>query len=631
MRSNNRGAVRSALPAAIAAFIAVAAPARADSTRDYVVKAGDTCVSIATRELGGQAQLGEFHRLNPQLGPQPHTLVAGQVLKLPVIEIKPDAELASPRGRVEVRRAGTEQWTPGTEGEDLFRTWRVGTRERAAATVKFADTSALDLRENTVIVIFGPSATQQRVLRTSVERGALRSRLAALDGGPRLAIETAGGTAELGGGSAVIDVDATGETRLSNHAGRPATLATPRGRVVVNEDHGSKAQRDRPPLPPRPLPPRPAWVRPAELVLSWKGEPTSLTGSWAPVAEAAKYRIEIARADTPTVAEARLEVAAAVTRLAAANLPPGEYVVRVSSVDAVGLESRPSDPLRVQLIEVSRPVAVTGATLTPPPGLPCRAGGEAPAAGAAPEPVTLVRSPDGIARVTCGAPGTATTLEIPLPTPMAIGPPLLRGKPGEVVRAEIAARGVAPEALRVTGRGAEVVSIEPGPEVVRVAVRAGPAGSIVVAIAGAAEPLLVIPVTAETAPPKVTARAGRPAPHTLAAIGLGGVTTGRGTDFRYGVEAEVTLGGPVGAYAGVVDRTDGEAAGELGLIARGGTRLRPFARLGVEANLDRADAAAGLGLELVVAPWLALRLQGEVTGSSGDTAVNGVLGVVISR
>ena len=105
-------------------------PASAETTTDYTVKDGDTCLGIAIGVLGDRAQLATIHRLNPQLGKTPHVLRAGQILKLPDVKQKPDATLARTYNTVELRRAGVDAWSPAAVGAELFRAWRVGARER---------------------------------------------------------------------------------------------------------------------------------------------------------------------------------------------------------------------------------------------------------------------------------------------------------------------------------------------------------------------------------------------------------------------------------------------------------------------------------------------------------------------
>ncbi|MCE9578426.1 MAG: hypothetical protein K8W52_35195, partial [Deltaproteobacteria bacterium] len=53
---------------ALALVAALAPAAVAEPTRDYVVKDGDTCIKIATDELGDRQLYLKIHALNPQLG-----------------------------------------------------------------------------------------------------------------------------------------------------------------------------------------------------------------------------------------------------------------------------------------------------------------------------------------------------------------------------------------------------------------------------------------------------------------------------------------------------------------------------------------------------------------------------------
>ena len=69
-----------------------------DGVVDYTVQSGDTCASIARRVFGEGSAYDRIHDLNPQLGPAPHSLQPGSVLRLPARErVRPEALLASAR------------------------------------------------------------------------------------------------------------------------------------------------------------------------------------------------------------------------------------------------------------------------------------------------------------------------------------------------------------------------------------------------------------------------------------------------------------------------------------------------------------------------------------------------------
>lgn len=169
-------------------LVAVAGSVHAEPTRDYVIRSGDTCLAIATRELGDAKRLEDIHRLNPSLGKAPHNLRPGQTLRLPVAKSSAAALLARTKGSVDVNAPGSSDWAGGVQGQDLYKSWRVATRSEATAKIQFTDASSIEMRQDTVVVVFGSAGSSSTVARTQLQRGVLRSRLAALDGKPRVSI-----------------------------------------------------------------------------------------------------------------------------------------------------------------------------------------------------------------------------------------------------------------------------------------------------------------------------------------------------------------------------------------------------------------------------------------------------------
>lgn len=105
--------------AAVGASGASGAPASAQPAREptveYIVKAGDTCVGIAQRELGDRDGYVAIHRLNPRLGKLPHVLRAGQRLRLPL----PAAP--APEWRPGIARHVAALFGPGVAGGGTIR------------------------------------------------------------------------------------------------------------------------------------------------------------------------------------------------------------------------------------------------------------------------------------------------------------------------------------------------------------------------------------------------------------------------------------------------------------------------------------------------------------------------------
>ncbi len=606
-------------------------PALAHADRTYVVRDGDSCLGIANRELGDPAKLEVLHAANPQLGKLPHKLVAGQLLKLPGGgPAAADAHLRTMRGRVEVQPAGTEQWDTGTSNQQLFRTWRVGTRDRSTAKLEFLDLSTIDMREDTVVMIFGSTSGRAATLRTQLDRGVLRTRMAALDRGVdrKVIVETPAGKAELGQGSAVIDVDTTKETRLSNHQGKSAKLVTTRGKVELAPGYGSRAVANKPPSPPIKLLPAPRWESSGELALAWQGDPLTLRGRWLAVPNAVKYRVDIALSTSPLEVESQVEVPGTITRLEATGLPAASYLVTVASVDKDGLEGPPSAPLLIQAAELAAPRAITGGLFEPPQGLRCARGDTAPIAAAL--PVILV--PDrktGLARMTCASPTGHATLELPVAMPVIRWPSreLTRGTLATI---EIELRDFDPARLQTIATGVTMIGSTPRGdrlEVQLVGAVAGPA-RVAFLIDGAtiaAEALTVVEPVADVTPASAGWRWG-------AAAYAGGTLARRDDAAVLGAELWIAPRPWIAPYLGIAKLTDErEGTVRFGSRTAFDEGLHPLARIGVVVfGSERIGGELGAGVEWARRGF-GVRAEAIGVTEGSDRYVQGVIGLTLSR
>ncbi len=334
---------------------------------DYTVKEGDTCIGVAIRELGGRENYRLIHQ-NNSLGALPHHLKPGQILHLP--RLGPpvaDANLSKSRGTVKVRQSATADWNQGILGMDLFRRWRVNAAKRSTAEITFRDTSRLRMREDTIVIIYGPSAerTRRGVSRVTLKSGALRTRLAELHGReqPRLVVDTASSEVELGVGSALIGVDANETSRVSNHSGTTAKLRSRaknkrrrrkrRKVVAVGPGMGSKVEPDKEPTPPKPLPLTPEWQQGPTAFVGWAHSGATLRGSWAAVPSVHEYRVEISRDLGGGDVITSVVVPANVTTFEAHRFPAGDYFVTLAARDADQFESKPSTPLKLHVTSIS--------------------------------------------------------------------------------------------------------------------------------------------------------------------------------------------------------------------------------------------------------------------------------------
>ncbi len=359
-----------ALAPALALVAAIAPDADDVELFDYTVKKGDTCAAIAKRFFGDRKAYGRIHKHNPDMGPTPHKLVPGTVLKLPKAGAKkPDARVTATERKVEARAPKDTGWKDAPQGFELFRGWRVSTLERAFAEVTFRDTSRIYMRENTLVIIYGGSDGSARRTSTTakLDRGALRSRLGELSGGKSLSIETPSASTDLTGGAALVTVDDAGTARVANHGGGTASVKSKTGKkVVVPELSGSKVPKGKAPTPPKPLPPTPLWDRSnATAFVIPAGSAGSITGAWKPVAKAKTYRVEVGRMAQGGFVMSSVSVPDTATQFEVHGLMPGEYFATVAAVDDDAFESPPSRLYQTKVVSAPL-VGPAGAAVTMP-------------------------------------------------------------------------------------------------------------------------------------------------------------------------------------------------------------------------------------------------------------------------
>jgi len=329
---------------------------------DYTVQDGDTCASISLRFFGNGRRYDLIHAYNPNMGPPPHDLTAGRILHLPrtapPASAVADATVTGVERRVEARpRPADEEWQAARRGLGLYRGGRVATQASAAAELTFRDTSVVQLRQDTLVIIFGNAGgtTRRAGMEATLETGALRTRLGELRGGTAastnsLTVTTTSGTASLAGGSTVVSVDEGGTSRVSNHSSRASLQGSSGRAVALPENTGSMVSRGSRPTPPRPLPAAPTWAPGATRFLGVMGRGGSISGAWEAVPSASRYHVEISRnADGRDIAFAT-EVPATVTQFEAHRLPAGTYYITVSTLDGDLFESRPSTALGVEVV-----------------------------------------------------------------------------------------------------------------------------------------------------------------------------------------------------------------------------------------------------------------------------------------
>lgn len=405
---------------AVLAGMVWASPAAAQ-TVDHVVKPGDTCAAIAARYYGDSRLVDPIHEANPGLGPPPHALAPGKVLKIPPKPAPkvaaPDAKLAYVKNRVEVQTAETR---PGKAEDPLFRGNRVATKEASSAGITFRDESQVRVEEQTLVIILGDvrsaaSSSKLTSADATLVTGSLRARLSELSGRPARVVETPSARVEVGGGEAKVSVDDKKTTRLAVHAGL-SSIAAQKKSVVVTSGFGSRADEGKPPTPPRPLPPAPAWDGAPSFVLlpGAPGEDVHLRyRAGAPFEGLAEWRVQVSRDAAMTDVVVDAKAPKDVTTIALRAIGPGRFFVRVSAIDADAFEGPFSEVLPTTIARVTtEPVGRRAVRVrVEPSDVPCSVDGAL--AARLPEP--LVLPSDGARRITCGEGGPATSGAVALP------------------------------------------------------------------------------------------------------------------------------------------------------------------------------------------------------------------------
>ena len=360
--------------------------ALADETVSYTVVAGDSCGKIAKKFFGASARYDLIHKYN-QLGPTPHKLKPGTILILPAAKSDADAVLTQKKGSVE---ACSPSCKDAKRGQDLFKTWKVDSKESASAEITFRDDSAIYMRENTVVVIYGDTSSDAKKTEVSIsaaklEQGTLRSRLDELSG-KKVVITTTSSKTDLTGGTSVVSVDGDGNTRVANHEGKSAKVSSTdvKGKPVeVKPGMGSKVEPKKAPSKPKPLPPAPLWKSADLTIVSYEGT-ANVRGEWEPVSVAASYHLELLQGKEVVQG---LTLPANASSFDLQSLPAGLYQVRVSATDSDKFEGAPSKKLTLSIIglatspsstDLSERKILVGSYFVAPDGFLCATPGGKP-------------------------------------------------------------------------------------------------------------------------------------------------------------------------------------------------------------------------------------------------------------
>ena len=309
----------------------------------YTTLAGDTLIGLGQRLLIDPAAWSEVQRLNHIADPR--RMQPGTVLRIPValLRASPDAATAQAvDGAVEWRPAAdTSASQPGSAaawqtlrpGQSLLSGAQIRTQAQGSALLLLANGTRIHLQPDSLIDLDSLQSYAQGAMHAS-RLGLQRGQARIVDNPQRkpnqnLRVITPGAQAVVRGTEFRVGY-ADGTTRQATLEGA-VELAAGGAQVAVNKGYGSLSANGQAPRPPVRLLPAPNL---SGLAARFEHLPLRLTWATQPGAQA--WVAQVAPADAPLRILARSNVVT--PALSVADLPDGHYLLRVSALDAQGLQ-----------------------------------------------------------------------------------------------------------------------------------------------------------------------------------------------------------------------------------------------------------------------------------------------------
>ena len=329
-----------------------------DIPQTYVVQPGDTCMGIAKKVYGNASEYTRIHKYNA-LGPLPHNLKAGDVIRLRDADVDKTASLPSDAvltafgATVNVRSAQRGEWKPAQLHHPLFRLDEVHTLSGAFADILFQDNSTLQMKQNALVIIYGGKSSKVHLRKTAgiqLIEGELGVSLADLRK-PPAAIATPSAEISVRAKEALIYVDAQQTSRVSVQSGEAKITAQGKS-VSLKSGQGTRIQKNAAPEPPMQLPSPPAWedANPHELHVSYGTRKTTALLPWAQPPSPGLFRVEVS--EDSLFQKLTLATTTDKPFFPLSELDSGTFYVRVRALNNAGLVGSPSLVKRLDILQV---------------------------------------------------------------------------------------------------------------------------------------------------------------------------------------------------------------------------------------------------------------------------------------
>ncbi|MDY0744070.1 FecR domain-containing protein [Paucibacter sp. R3-3] len=323
-------------PSALAKPRAPAAAADADPAWSYHVQPGDNLFDLAAAYLKERTSWRELQKLNRVADPL--RLPPGSTLKMPVRLLRREASVAQAvfvQGEVSLRHAGGSTPAPLRTGDELRSGDALVTGEQATLTLRFVDGSRLLVAprsEVTVeeLLVYGRSAVP--AMRLQLQKGSADSKVQPSRERPAdYQLKTP--SLLLGVRGTEFRVQVSDDGRSARAEVLEGTVAgTPAGAAAATPmpaGYGLAATLGQAPSPLTKLLPAPALAG-----VPQKLERIPMTITWPALDGAGAYRAQVFDGQGNLLLDGRFES----PRAQWADLPDGNYKLRLRGIDALGLE-----------------------------------------------------------------------------------------------------------------------------------------------------------------------------------------------------------------------------------------------------------------------------------------------------
>ncbi|HXU92424.1 MAG TPA: FecR domain-containing protein [Gallionella sp.] len=325
---------KTALPLLCAFSLFVSASA-IGGDRDYTVRRGDTLSQIAAQELGRASAWRELQALNKVADPE--HLMPGSVLRMPSAAVRRAAVFAEV-----VWTQGDARGIDGSGSKPLQRGAMLGMGDKVQTgpdglvTLRFSDQSRLLISANSRVTLTRMAEdgkSGRGAARIALDAGAAESIVTPRQKvGAHYEVKTPALSLAVRGTRFRVAVDGAAETTRTTVSNGVVAAAAEGKTVVLTEGTGTMAVRGEAPSAPRTLLPAPVMAAPAATL-----EKLPVQFAWQPLADAGQYRVELLdRTGRIRFGEWFSDVAS----VAWADIPDGDYQLRVRGIDSAGLEGR---------------------------------------------------------------------------------------------------------------------------------------------------------------------------------------------------------------------------------------------------------------------------------------------------